>query len=809
MNVHVRRAGRVLLGLVGLSGFAGVAFVVWLERAPNPLPAVTVHDVTELVQIGVERVVRPTSVDDLREVVRRHDGPVSIGGGRYSMGGQIGTDGTLFLDMRGLDRVLDLDVDARVVRVQAGITWRALIEALDPHDLSVAIMQSYADFTVGGTLSVNAHGRYMGRGPVVHSVRSILLLLADGSLVRCSREENAELFFGAIGGYGGLGVIVEAELDVAPNTMLERRVDRMPFADFPRYFAERVQGDPGAVMFNADLYPPDYDDLVAITFRETDAAPTVGERLQPRGGSTSTDRLMYWWVSEGPLGKETRAEVIDRMRLGRPMVVPRNYEASYDVAGLDPGSRAKNTYVLQEYFVPVERLASFRPRMARIFREHDVNVVNVSIRHAEADPDTLLTWCPTDCYAFVVYHKMATTPEAWEAAGTWTRAMADALIEEGGRWYLPYQIHATPEQLAAAYPGAPAFFDLKKRVDPDYVFRNRLFDRYLPPGPDYGGLPDEAAIRARLAARPTWLRPADQTFLTLPEWLVVYSADELGAFLAHERPSAFPYLAAVSQFWNRYRAVWAVCRERYAFNGGYHAMIAVVGASYTVEMVGKGLYEGTVGRLFEGGGRTAQEDHYARVTADYGAFTHHTPWYAFPFAERRAELGSLPAQGGTLRQWERSFASRVELTLKGWWAGAIASATGAAYAPEAERIELWVRADPAALAGIPGVEVVETLGGRDLLVTLPRYEPFTAAAVALASRDVEVVEIAGARSILVQVVVPTGADVSLWGATLTRWPILTRPEQERVAMEIPVHRLDDVLPALTASGYRLEHLYDF
>src|SRR5690606_33545076 len=126
------------------------------------------------------------------------------------MGGQIGTDGALLIDMRGLDRVLSLDPAARRVVVEAGATWRDVVEAADPHDLSVRIMQSYADFTVGGTLSVNAHGRYVGEGPVIGSVRSIELVLADGRRVRASRSENADLFHGAIGGYGALGVIVTA-----------------------------------------------------------------------------------------------------------------------------------------------------------------------------------------------------------------------------------------------------------------------------------------------------------------------------------------------------------------------------------------------------------------------------------------------------------------------------------------------------------------------------------------------------------------------------------------------------------------------
>ena len=113
-----------------------------------------------------------------------------LGGGRYSMGGQVAIRDGLHLDMRGMDRMLFLDMTTPCVRVQAGMRWRRLQAYLDPHELSVKTMQSYANFTVGGAVSVNAHGRYVGNGPVGNSVRALQLVLADGSVVEASRTEN-------------------------------------------------------------------------------------------------------------------------------------------------------------------------------------------------------------------------------------------------------------------------------------------------------------------------------------------------------------------------------------------------------------------------------------------------------------------------------------------------------------------------------------------------------------------------------------------------------------------------------------------
>ena len=51
----------------------------------------------------------------------------------------------------------------------------------------------------------------------------------------------------------------------------------------------------------------------------------------------------------------------------------------------------------------------------------------------------------------------------------------------GGTYYLPYQAHATSEQFREAYPGARSLFELKQRLDPDFRFRNILWDRYYQP----------------------------------------------------------------------------------------------------------------------------------------------------------------------------------------------------------------------------------------------------------------------------------------------------------------------------------------
>jgi len=440
-----------------------------------------VTEVTRLHAIPVWAVATPESIEEVQDALRRSSGAVSIGGGRFSMGGQVASPGSLHLDMRRLNRVLEFSPARRTIRVQAGIRWCDIQAFIDPHGFAVSIMQTYANFTVGGSLSVNVHGRYVGLGPLILSVREIRLVMADGRIEDASPTHNAELFAGAIGGYGGLGVIVEAELALAENRRVERVAQKMPLAEYLPWFRKKVRDVGEAVFHNADLYVPHCRSVRAVTWVETVRAPTAPWRLQPQRRAYPLERYFLWAISETPFGRWRREFIIDPLLYLRRKVHWRNYEAGYDVAELEPPSRRRRTYVLQEYFVPVERLEPFVRRMAEILQRHRVNVLNVSIRHAMPDPGALLAWARSETFAFVLYYKQRTRPNARERVAVWTRELIEAALAEGGTYYLPYQAHATPEQFHRAYPRAAEFFALKRRLDPDFRFRNVLWDKYYAP----------------------------------------------------------------------------------------------------------------------------------------------------------------------------------------------------------------------------------------------------------------------------------------------------------------------------------------
>ena len=168
--------------------------------------------------------------------------PVAVGAARHSMGGQsLPRDGVAltFNSSR-----CEPDTAAKTYLVDAGARWQQVIAALDPIRFSPAVMQSNNDFGVAATFSVNAHGWPVPYGPFGSTVRSLRLMLADGTIVNCSRTQNQELFRLAMGGYGLVGIILELEVDMVENLALKPDHAVMPAKDFARHFIAAIQRRP-------------------------------------------------------------------------------------------------------------------------------------------------------------------------------------------------------------------------------------------------------------------------------------------------------------------------------------------------------------------------------------------------------------------------------------------------------------------------------------------------------------------------------------------------------------------------------------
>lgn len=324
---------------------------------------------------------------------------------------------------------------------------------------------------------------------------------------------------------------------------------------------------------------------------------------------------------------------------------------------------------------------------------------------------------------------------------------------------------------------------------------------------------------ASVPAMPTpaaYARSPDQTFLTFPEWYLVYSPAEYATFVAEHRPqSAYPFFGQIAQFWQGYAAIAGEIR-RYPFNGGYHLMVMVIGLSTTVEYTIRGIYEATIGRIFEAltlGSRPLPEDVFAaRYARAYVDFIRVYPWYEFDF---RAQLKSLwsdyPLGAANLPgRLERRYALTTELLAKTGYAWLIKLGTRSVYAQPSPVTAVTLTQAPRIITGLPQLKLrAHDAATGQVLVTIPRYQAFTTYSLALAAQGENFTSIAGnAGEVVASFLGKTGAP-PVQGRVLFTQPILTQPGLERWVIAIPIAALGRALRSATRENVTVEHIYDF
>jgi hypothetical protein len=325
---------------------------------------------------------------------------------------------------------------------------------------------------------------------------------------------------------------------------------------------------------------------------------------------------------------------------------------------------------------------------------------------------------------------------------------------------------------------------------------------------------DSAAIRRAKEAIHDYDRSGASTYLTLPEWFIVYNTEEYAATLATSRPSSFPYFKSVYQYWTYYRRVCEPACARYPFDAGNHLMLGVIGASYSIENTLKGVYESTIGRLTESFASTdTAEDRYAAATAaEYGRFMHMTPWYEFPFHRKLTSLWTETPWRGPhqVRKWERRVALTLEFGIKAIYGWTIRKATKMLYGDE----DLWVYGVaehvPADVFHNSRVRSAKTLGPNSHVLAITRYEEFTRVVPQLVAAGVRFSDIAGNRRILVTAIADRMSTLpdDERSRVLFSVPLATA-ERQRLAIDARVDALGDLLKRLAAAHMTLEHIYDY
>ena len=319
------------------------------------------------------------------------------------------------------------------------------------------------------------------------------------------------------------------------------------------------------------------------------------------------------------------------------------------------------------------------------------------------------------------------------------------------------------------------------------------------------------AVYEPLLTSPTFQRREANTYLTYPEWHIVYAYDGLAEALKTGDEHRFDYWASIAGFWRSTCAVMRVADEHGGADWDTRSMIHTIGVSFTAEMSAKAAYEETLGHVaayLRGPQKTPQDKAVAETASEYAAFLRQTPWYQFPFPRERRELWG-PDAGSSVRGWERRLGIGLEYTAKAVYARVIARAV-AATAPATLTIRSVVTGiSESAISLIPDVKVIGSRSG-GLEIETPRYDRFTRILAEIARRGGAVREIAGNDDIMVTLTVPRNADAPglQYGHVILRMSRDGFPS-DRLLVDTKVLELTSLLAAYPLGDPGVEHVFDY
>src|SRR5439155_10418573 len=404
------------------------------------------------------------------------------------------------LDTRRFNRVLGFDRARGLAAVEAGIQWPELVTRLnelqDEESLTgpnsprwgIAQKQTGADrLSMGGALSANVHGRGLAMRPFVADVESFTLIDAQGQTRRCARDENAELFRLAIGGYGLFGFVSSVTLRLARRRKLRRVVEVRRIDQLMSAFDERIRDGYlyGDFQFAIDPASTDFLDRgIFSTYEPIDDEGPIPADQQGLTPEQWRGLLLLAHVDKSRAFDVYAAHYLatsgqqywsDTHQLSTYLD---DYHTAVDAHLQARGQVASATEMITELYVPPDRLAALLAAARADFRRHAVEVIYGTIRLIERDDETFLPWARERSACVIFNLHTAHTPTGLAHSANAFRRLIDIVIALGGSYYLTYHRHARRDQLLACHPRFVDMLRKKLQYDPDERFQSEWYKHY-------------------------------------------------------------------------------------------------------------------------------------------------------------------------------------------------------------------------------------------------------------------------------------------------------------------------------------------
>ena len=424
----------------------------------------------------VAQVLRPRTREQVAEAVAGAGprGIIARGLGR-SYGDPAQNGGGRVLDLTGMNRILDVDLEQGLAVVEPGVSLQQLMQAMLPFGYFVPVTPGTRYVTVGGAIASDIHGKsHHADGSFAQHVVSLDLLLADGSVRTLTPETEPELFWATAGGMGLTGVVLRATLRMLPVETSRILVETKRVADLDEAMERMAETDADYRFSVASL-----DNLAT--------GPSLGRGWVESGNFATREQLPAKLRADPlafnpkPLAKVPdlfpsgllNRRTIRLMNEANFRRAPKSAHPHLATIGgffhpLDAIGDWNRVYggagfLQYQFVVPFDAASTLRRIVERVAVQGAPSFVTVLKRFGPASPGYLSF--PTEGWTLTYDF-----PTGIPGLAGLLRWMDRQVLDAGGRLYLAKDSRMSAADVEAMYPRIEAFRKARAEADPHGVF---------------------------------------------------------------------------------------------------------------------------------------------------------------------------------------------------------------------------------------------------------------------------------------------------------------------------------------------------
>ena len=443
-------------------------------------------------------VYRPTTLDGLRHVfdVARETGrTVGFRGAGNSYGDAALNGENILVDLQRMNRILAWNPETGIITVEPGVTLEQLWEYIIEDGWWPPVVTGTSKTSVGGCAAMNVHGKNDWQiGPIGDHTLEFDLMLPSQQTITCSRTENSDIFYAAIGGFGMLGCFtaitlqmkriysgllrVEAYVSRNLGHMLWQVNEHVTHSDYTVGWVDAIAS--GRQLGRGQIHVAHYLPAGADPYpQQTLRAASQHPPALLFGVLPASIMWLFmrpFWNNLGTrfvnLGKYLSSRLGDGHAFLQPHAgfhflldyIP-DWKKAYGPGGL----------IQYQSFIPVANAEAAFSQMLRLGQQRGLpNYLSVLKRHR---PDDFLMTHSLDGYSLAMDFRV--TRHNRQQLARLTREMDEIVLQAGGRFYFAKDSTLHPETVVASLGESVVtrFRALKTRCDPDGMLQTNLWRR--------------------------------------------------------------------------------------------------------------------------------------------------------------------------------------------------------------------------------------------------------------------------------------------------------------------------------------------